>query len=182
MHAGAPCCKVLCLPLMGGSPLVATTGPLHASPTTTLLRCQQSQHLHAPTGRDDEEGGAPKEAPAPREVATVLWLDVRAPKGGESTVATLPRGDLIRPQAPLSRPILQRWLRDVASAEAVAGVKGVPCVWRAKAELCELYGLPTALPKMLVRALSLHYCNTHLALLTPLFRSLVFTSFQPSAW
>lgn len=115
--------------------------------------------MHAHTGHpDEEEGGEPEEAPAPREVATVLWLDVRAPKGGESTVATLPKEDLIRQQAPLTAPVLRRWLADNASAEAVANVKGVPCVWRTNPDLCELYGLPLALPKMLVRAYPALYC------------------------
>lgn len=80
----------------------------------------------------------------------MLWLDVKVPKGGESTLATLPRDALIRPRPPLSRALVSQWLRDNASAEEVANVKGVPALWRASPEQCERYGLPAALPKGLV--------------------------------
>ena len=109
-------------------------------------------------GDAEEEPDGSAEDAAPEQLATVVWLDVKPPRGQEGPTGSLPRSSLIRKQAPLGEALLRTWLHANAQAESVDNVKGIPAIWRATPEQCARYGLPTALPKSLV---SPRPCNRH---------------------
>jgi hypothetical protein len=115
----------------------------------------------APADAEEEPDGATEEAAA-EQLATVLWLDVKPPRGQEGPTGSLPRSGLIRKQEPLSEALLRGWLRANAQAENFDNVKGIPAIWRAAPEQCARYGLPTALPKSLVSCPCLHPSCLHL--------------------
>ncbi|BDA50716.1 probable tyrosine-protein kinase BAZ1B at N-terminal half [Coccomyxa sp. Obi] len=84
----------------------------------------------------------------PEQILEVAWLDgVPVSEGA----ARIHLDQISRRQFPLNEALVTTWIQENAHAQSVPGVKGFPCIWHVNREHQEQYGLPSDLPKDLVR-------------------------------